>query len=426
LTCPPIVLVRAYSSDLPDFANGGDLSSTGKDTFKRPGGEGGAYSGRVPDARQSLFSIRSEASTIATTYKEGKDDADESDVDTTVSTLGPLVTGSFPHNMRNVPSNTISSHPHASKSAWDRERERKASAHSTSSDSSAAAVFSPAPPMPTIPSRILATGLTPAQANSRAANAIFRQAVIQASRPDTGDSFVTAYSNVGGNGRPVSRDTAHDAMSAADEQSRPTTGISLASFEDAISEGGHAGDGNVHGGLYENKLPSSVLTHRKQMIQSPPPTSRAAKRTSKAMSDAPSVLSQQSAATTGTVRDDGPRKTLASLYLVAGLPKDPTNWSLVENDSDGIGSGEPAHMENAVPRWFKAEVLGSMVSGGGEAALDALEGFQGRHANGNPKLKGVKKGKHMHAKSAMTTIEEQPTLSKEEVAKIQAKAIKVC
>lgn len=382
-----------------------------------------------------MFSIRSEASTSATTYKEGKEDADESDLDTITSTLGPLLPGSLPREKRSHASmsSVTSSLPSpqidkaASKSAWDKDRERKASAHSTSSDSSAAAVFSPPPPVPSIPSRILATGITAAtplvspnqQRTTLITNTtpLFRQAVThtQSKRPD---NFYTTI-------RPGSRDRdiAHDAMTGpGDEPPKTATGISIASFENAISEGENSAHptpraSDVDG--RDDRLPTSGLELRNKAK----PTSRAAKRTSKAFSEAPSVVSQVSA--NPTLRD-GPRKTLASLYLVAGLPKDPNNWSLAENDTDS-GSSEPAHMENAVPRWFKAEVLGTMVSGGGETALDALEGFQGRNVNGSKAREGKKtKGKNAKSTTApMTTIEEQPTLSKEEIAKIQAKAIKV-
>lgn len=375
-----------------------------------------------------MFSIRSDTSTMATTYKEGKDDADESDVDTTTSTLGPLPPGALPSNGNGGRGHGPQYLP-SSKSAWERERERKASAHSTSSDSSAAAVFSPshpAPPVPAVPSRILANG---PNALLQANNPLLRQAILtQGRRPTTADSLSSTW-------RPSSsgRDAAHDAMSSADEGPRPGTGISVATFETALSNSDQIPLDDMQdkekpamaseAGLRGGRLPSSVLVPRPKHSASKTTTSRSDKRLSKAISEAPSTRSQQSVQTTATTRD-GPRKTLASLYLVAGLPKHPNNWALAENDSD-IGTGEAAHMENAVPRWFKAEVLGSMVSGGGEAALDALEGFQGRNISSN-RQKGYKKGKHAKSPSVpMTTIEEQPTLSKEETAKIQAKAIKV-
>lgn len=229
-------------------------------------------------------------------------------------------------------------------------------------------------------------------------------------------------------------------MSSADEGPRPNTGISVATFETALSYGDGVSADNEKVGedgkaskdekaeqkeIRGGRLPSSVLVPRPKGGKSgTSPSPRPEKRLSKALSETPSTASRLSTQTNATTRD-GPRKTLASLYLVAGLPKDPNNWALAENDAD-IGTGEAAHMENAVPRWFKAEVLGTMVSGGGEAALDALEGFQGRNVNG-AKSKGYKKGKHAKTPSVpMTTIEEQPSLSKEETAKIQAKAIKVC
>lgn len=413
-------------------------------------GNYGSTTRGIPDARQSVFSIRSDTSTIATTYKEGKDDADESDVDTTTSTLGPLVPGSLPRGGgggRAYP--TI-------RSAWDRDRERKASAHSTSSDSSAAAVFYPPPPVPAVPTRILASGaMSNNTGGSSNKNPLLRQAITQIKRPTTSDSTTTTTrpntsESLNTSLRPGvwNGDIAHDAMSSGDEGLRPGTGISVATFETALSHSDKLPFEDVNNNNHNNnnnnqsrqsdvevrggRLPASVLVPRHKSIK-PAPTSRHEKRLSKASSDTPSTRSQQSAQTNVTTTRDGPRKTLASLYLVAGLPKDPNNWALAENESDVggmIGGGEASHMENAVPRWFKAEVLGSMISGGGEAALDALEGFQGRNLHG-AKHKALKKGRHTHARNGaasattMTTIDEQPTLSKEETAKIQAKAIKV-
>lgn len=261
-------------------------------------------------------------------------------------------------------------------------------------------------------------------------NPLLRQAVGHGLRPNTGDSSLSSTWRPGSSGK----DGTHDATSSADEKGlRPATGISVATFETALSHSddhyfvNEGQDTPAQSRLSEVgprgvRLPNSVLVPREK-AQKPP--ARSEKRLSKAVSEAPSTRSQQSVQTNATARD-GPRKTLASLYIVAGLPKDPSNWALAENDAD-TGSGiasEAAHMENAVPRWFKAEVLGSMVSGGGEAAPDALEGFQGRNVHG---LRNKhKKGKHAKVPSLpMTTIEEQPTLSKEETGKIQAKAIKV-
>lgn len=184
-------------------------------------------------------------------------------------------------------------------------------------------------------------------------------------------------------------------------------------------------------------------------------------------SDTGSVRSARSnTSSTITTAPSGPRRTLASLYVVCGLPKDPQTWSFVIDSASSSGSNangggdrgrseQPSHMENAVPRFFKAECLGTMVSGGKESALESLDSMasasgsgsgmgiasgsvgraQGRGSStgigvggvsgsgsGTRRMKGVRGGMKVPP-----TIEEQPLpgLSKEEVAKVQAKAIKV-
>ncbi|BGP12761.1 hypothetical protein JCM10213v2_000678 [Rhodosporidiobolus nylandii] len=88
-----------------------------------------------------------------------------------------------------------------------------------------------------------------------------------------------------------------------------------------------------------------------------------------------------------------PAKPLASLHLVAGLPKDPAGWTLASHTdtTDGSPGAAPDHTQNAVPRFWRPEVLGLQVTGEGE-----------------------RQGEQQLAK-----------LSKEEVQKIQAKATKL-
>ncbi|QRW19380.1 DENN (AEX-3) domain protein [Rhizoctonia solani] len=55
-----------------------------------------------------------------------------------------------------------------------------------------------------------------------------------------------------------------------------------------------------------------------------------------------------------------PTTPLSTLYLVSGLPKSPHTWTLADTDSvAGLH-----HVEGAVGRWWRAEVLGSSVSPG--------------------------------------------------------------
>ncbi|GAA6001867.1 hypothetical protein JCM10207_002357 [Rhodosporidiobolus poonsookiae] len=61
---------------------------------------------------------------------------------------------------------------------------------------------------------------------------------------------------------------------------------------------------------------------------------------------------------------------LASLYLVCGLPKDPSTWSFAQADPDGSGAAmAPEHSLNAVPRFWRPEVLGCEVSREGSGVV---------------------------------------------------------
>ncbi|GAA5895118.1 hypothetical protein JCM5296_000885 [Sporobolomyces johnsonii] len=91
----------------------------------------------------------------------------------------------------------------------------------------------------------------------------------------------------------------------------------------------------------------------------------------------------------------GPAKPVASMYLVAGLPKDPSTWTLSGSDPSDPSTPMPDHSENAVPRFWRPEVLGCTVTGG--KAGQQVDGVE-------PEL---------------------VSLSKEEIAKIQSKVIKL-
>lgn len=93
-----------------------------------------------------------------------------------------------------------------------------------------------------------------------------------------------------------------------------------------------------------------------------------------------------------------PTTPLTSLYVVSGLPKSPNTWTLSDPDSV-LGLH---HSEGAVARWWRPEVLGSTVSPGA----------------------GGKKG--LSKKRSTEMLKGAGALSKQEVAKMLSKALKVC
>jgi EEF1A N-terminal glycine/lysine methyltransferase len=95
----------------------------------------------------------------------------------------------------------------------------------------------------------------------------------------------------------------------------------------------------------------------------------------------------------------GPVLPLTSLYLVSGLAKSPQTWTLSDPDST-LGLH---HSEGAVNRWWRPEVLGSTVSPGA----------------GGPGKKGLKK------KQSAELLKGSGALSKQDVAKMLSKALKV-
>lgn len=102
---------------------------------------------------------------------------------------------------------------------------------------------------------------------------------------------------------------------------------------------------------------------------------------------------------------------LRCVYLVAGLPKNPATWSL----SDHADSGSPpAHSLNAVQRFWRPEVLASTVTG--EVAGDEVHTLEGERVKG--KGKAGRKQKEQPR-------QELVTLSKEEISRIQGKAMKL-
>ncbi|KDQ63546.1 hypothetical protein JAAARDRAFT_29564 [Jaapia argillacea MUCL 33604] len=115
-----------------------------------------------------------------------------------------------------------------------------------------------------------------------------------------------------------------------------------------------------------------------------------------------SIVSTRSARETPTTPTHVPTLPLTSLYVVSGLPKSPHTWTLSDPDSV-LGLH---HTEGAVGRWWRPEVLGSTVSPGAGGTSPAIG-------------KKKKKGKEQEA------IKGAGALSKQEVAKMLSKALKL-
>lgn len=97
-----------------------------------------------------------------------------------------------------------------------------------------------------------------------------------------------------------------------------------------------------------------------------------------------------------------PTSTLASLYVVSGLPKSPHTWMLA--DSEGtIGL---AHSQGAVGRFWRSEVLGSTVSPGIGPPPPPSTGGRGKRSQKEKRAPGV------------------GAPSKQETAKLLSKALK--
>lgn len=346
------------------------------------------------EVRQSVVSVQSALSTT-------REDGDQSDDSSIGSTIGG---GEQQHSADRDGQSDMPPRSSVAQLQWEAARARKASA---SSDGSFAAEFVPttrdAPPVPAIPAAMLARNGQPRDADPRNIPSMPADKQLQF-RPFS-----------------VAKDSLYisDAPAPEPAQAPPA-----------------AAPGQSHSSRRTRKTSLLASQPGKEPVSSDQISGKTsnngperAPRLSKLYSDASHATS------TSTLREregSGPRKTLASLYLVAGLARDPANWTLADTDF------EPSHLEQAVPRWFKAEVLGTMVSGGTEGALEALDAGETADPSGR---KGQSKGRKgrvdalrgQTARGAkgrsvppeMGTIEEVPSLSKEEVAKIQAKAIKL-
>ena len=98
---------------------------------------------------------------------------------------------------------------------------------------------------------------------------------------------------------------------------------------------------------------------------------------------------------------------------VAGLPKDPATWSL--SDHGDSGSVLPAHSVNAVQRFWRPEILGCSVSG------EDLDFDEKASLGGSSKRSKGSKARNPFLVQEQTLV----VLSKDEIARIQSKAIKV-
>ena len=158
-------------------------------------------------------------------------------------------------------------------------------------------------------------------------------------------------------------------------------------------------------GDYINVFPPSPST---QLVHSPSSRSDKASRIlgiqhRRSMEPVP-ASTRTSIVSTRSLRDPAPPTTafvptlpLTSLYVVSGLPKAPHTWTLADPDSV-LGL---AHTEGAVSRWWRAEVLGSTVS------------------------PGVGGGKKKRKGKETEILKGAGALSKQEVAKMLSKALKV-
>ncbi|PFH54472.1 hypothetical protein AMATHDRAFT_134525 [Amanita thiersii Skay4041] len=110
-----------------------------------------------------------------------------------------------------------------------------------------------------------------------------------------------------------------------------------------------------------------------------------------------SIVSTHSARDAAPIASFVPLLPLTSLYVVSGLPKSPSTWTLADPDSVmGLH-----HSEGAVNRWWRPEVLGSTVSPG------AGGGKKKKRGKGEETVKGA------------------GALTKQEVGKMLSKALKL-
>lgn len=104
-------------------------------------------------------------------------------------------------------------------------------------------------------------------------------------------------------------------------------------------------------------------------------------------------------------------RPLASLYMVCGLPKDPQCWTLAQPEY------LPAHLDGAVPRFWRPEVLGTTLSGQDAdllgTELDRRRPTRSTRSAQPPDLNTVPAQSSEYA------------MGKEELARVQAKAMKL-
>lgn len=104
------------------------------------------------------------------------------------------------------------------------------------------------------------------------------------------------------------------------------------------------------------------------------------------------------------------RPSLGTIYLVAGLPRDPAHWTLAEVDP----AASPAFGPGAIQRRYRPEVLGTTIAGAPTSVRDAsvLDGPRGKKA-----AKARKSSSH-----APPT---EPQIGKDETTRLQAKLLKL-
>ncbi|SCV71006.1 BQ2448_3768 [Microbotryum intermedium] len=116
-----------------------------------------------------------------------------------------------------------------------------------------------------------------------------------------------------------------------------------------------------------------------------------------------------------TTDKPGISKPLAIMYIVAGLPKDPATWSFTDFSDPGMPA--PDHSPNAVPRFWRPEVLGCMTTNDESSpALDSLDCHPAPTNDRSSSRAG---------RDARASKPEFLALSKEEITKMQAKATKL-
>ncbi|KAG0147218.1 hypothetical protein CROQUDRAFT_656323 [Cronartium quercuum f. sp. fusiforme G11] len=114
-------------------------------------------------------------------------------------------------------------------------------------------------------------------------------------------------------------------------------------------------------------------------------------------------------------------RTLASLYMVCGLPKDPSCWTLAQPEH------LPAHLDGAVPRFWRPEVLGTTLSGQDADLLTSeLDKRRGSRASRATISTATRPTSPVTGRTGDVPIHSsEHGLGKEELARVQAKAMKL-